>query len=74
MTFYTPLPLELVFDGFQDKQQPLEEINLNGRLIQVERIDATTVRIVRLVSCSLEDYLLPELAPGQMIYSQHTLI
>ncbi|ANE47592.1 hypothetical protein SY83_16340 [Paenibacillus swuensis] len=69
MTYYTPMPLELVFAGFHEEMSHYEEITFSGRLLQVERLDAMRVRVVRLVNASqLDDYLNPRFSPGQVIH------
>ncbi|MFD2613064.1 YlzJ-like family protein [Paenibacillus gansuensis] len=69
MTYYTPMPLEVVFAGFTDEMAPYEELTFQGRLLLVERMDAMRVRVVRLVNCaSMEDYLDPKFSPGQVIH------
>jgi hypothetical protein len=67
LTYYTAMPLEIVFAGFQEEMEPLEELQIQGVHLQVERLDPTSVRIVRVVSANLEDYLNPKWMPGQVI-------
>ena len=63
---YTVVPLEKVFEGIENIQAP-EEIIYNGVTMQVELLDRTQARIVRLISPNPSDYLNAEYAPGTII-------
>ncbi|MBW4083307.1 YlzJ-like family protein [Paenibacillus sp. S150] len=67
MTLYTVIPMEQVFEGAIQLTQPLEEINFQGLLMQVEPLERGQARIVRLLDCPLEKYLDPALSPGAII-------
>lgn len=70
MIMYTPVPLEQVFDGIEEKVKPLMEMHLNGLMMQVEQVNESEARIVRLISPNPQDYLNPKYAPGQLIKLQ----
>jgi len=63
---YTAVPLEQIFEGIENIQAP-EEIVYNGVTMQVEPLDRSQARIVRLISPNPLDYLNPEYAPGTII-------
>lgn len=67
MTLYTSMPLELVLDGINNEQEPLQEVWAAGVKMQVIPLAPGVGKIVRLLDCSLHDYLRPELTPGSLI-------
>lgn len=67
MTLYTVVPIELVWDGGLREYPVLEEISMNGVLMQVQRLENNQMKIERVLNCSLEQYLNPSYAPGQII-------
>ncbi|TFE24372.1 YlzJ-like family protein [Cohnella luojiensis] len=68
MTIYTPMPMELVLDGWRNEPGPFVEVTINGVFMQLSPTDAPGIgRIVRLLSAPLDYYLLSEYAPGQLI-------
>ncbi|MNW49108.1 hypothetical protein D3C74_265130 [compost metagenome] len=66
MTHYTIIPEELYWDN-ESVQQQYQEIEVSGILMQVRMDVGNRATIIRLLRCSLEDYLNPALAPGQQI-------
>lgn len=74
MTLYTTMPLEVVLDGLHQEREADLEVEINGILMQVAPVDASSARIVRLLRCSLNDYLDPAYAPGQMIHYKPALM
>ncbi|MBH5316579.1 YlzJ-like family protein [Paenibacillus sp. GSMTC-2017] len=68
MTLYTTMPLETVLQGFNEEMEPLHEIWVQGIHMQVEPIAPGMGKVVRLLNCSLDDYLNPELMPGSLIH------
>lgn len=66
MTHYTIIPEELYWDN-ESVQQQYQEIEVSGILMQVRMDVGNQATIIRLLRCSLEDYLNPALAPGQQI-------
>ncbi|WNS44846.1 YlzJ-like family protein [Paenibacillus sp. MMS20-IR301] len=67
MTFYTVLPMEQVFEGALSYAQPLQEVSIQGMLMQVEPLEGGQARIVRLLQCPLHKYLDAAYSPGSMI-------
>ncbi|NIK68889.1 MULTISPECIES: YlzJ-like family protein [unclassified Paenibacillus] len=67
MTLYTIMPLENVFDGIHGEPEPSQEVWVNGVFMQVQPVAPGMGKIVRLLHCSLDDYLKPELAPGNFV-------
>ncbi len=67
MTIYTNMPIELVLSGVDQPRQAEMEIEINGVLMQVAPLNATSGTIVRLLNCPLQTYLNPAYAPGQLI-------
>ncbi|MNE85190.1 hypothetical protein D3C76_1421770 [compost metagenome] len=66
MTHYTIIPEELYWQN-EAEQQQYQEIEMSGILMQVRMDTGNTATIVRLLRCSLDDYLNPSFAPGQQI-------
>ncbi|WP_379151495.1 YlzJ-like family protein [Paenibacillus sp. sgz5001063] len=67
MTLYTVIPIEQVYEGSVSFVQPLEEVSIQGMLMQVEPLERGQARIVRLLDCPLEKYLDPAYSPGAII-------
>ncbi len=68
MIFHTAMPLELVFENFdQLANQKLSEIRLGEATMLVEQTGGYEGRIVRLISPNPQDYLNPRWAPGQIV-------
>jgi hypothetical protein len=70
MTLYTNMPLELVLEGFHDEVEPVQEVWALGVKMQVTPVAPGIGKIVRLLECSLDDYLNPNLTPGTIITYQ----
>lgn len=70
MTIYTNMPLEVVLEGFHDEMEQLQEIWLKGIKMQVMPVAPGMGKIVRLLECSLDDYLNPNLTPGTIVHYQ----
>ncbi|OBZ16936.1 YlzJ-like family protein [Bacillus sp. FJAT-26390] len=68
MTIYTNMPLELVLEGFHDEAENLQEVWSNGVKMQVLPVAPGMGKIVRLIECSLDDYLKPSLMPGTIVH------
>lgn len=66
MTLYTALPLEIILDGI-DQLKPTVQIEALGVKMEILPISPGVGQIVRLLQCSLEDYLNPNLMPGAFI-------
>ena len=67
MIMYTAIPQDQLWDGFDDKVEPYQEIYMNGLIMQVQPLNAYQAKIVRIVSPDPQDYLNPSYLPGQMI-------
>ncbi|MGF7048804.1 putative HAD superfamily hydrolase [Paenibacillus sp. DS2015] len=67
MTLYTIMPIETVWAGSLKEPEQTADIQINGILMQVMPMANNSAQIVRLLHCSLADYLNPAYAPGQMI-------
>lgn len=63
---YTIVPQDVLYEGMDQLKHP-EELMISGMLMQVERIDATRVRMIRLLTTEPSAYLNPALCPGQII-------
>ena len=70
MTIYTNMPLELVLEGFNDEREQLQEVWSQGIKMQVSPVAPGIGKIVRILECSLDDYLNPSLTPGTIVYYQ----
>ncbi|GKU78688.1 YlzJ-like family protein [Paenibacillus sp. L3-i20] len=68
MTLYTSMPLETVFQGFNEVMEPLHDIWVQGVQMQIVPVAPGVGKIVRLMNCSLDDYLNPDLMPGTIIH------
>ena len=66
MVIYTPLPLELVLDNY-DQQRQFHEIEVSGMKMLVEAVSMSTWRLVRIFSTDPQDFLKPEYQPGVII-------
>lgn len=67
MTLYTIMPMDVIWEGSFKEPETTVEIVIERILMQVMPIDHSSAQIVRLLNCSLNDYLNPLYAPGQMI-------
>lgn len=68
MTLHTVMPLELVLQGIDNERaEPMHEVKVKGIKMQIVPIAPGMGRIVRLLDCSLHDYLNPALMPGAVI-------
>jgi hypothetical protein len=68
MTIYTNMPLELVLEGIHDEVENMQEVWSNGVKMQVMPVAPGMGKIVRLIECSLDDYLNPNLMPGTIVH------
>jgi hypothetical protein len=73
MTIYSIMPLETVMAGAGEQKFEYVEINLNGINMQVEMVGVNQAKIIRLLSCQPNDYLLPAYSPGSVIHFHPTL-
>ncbi|TBL77787.1 YlzJ-like family protein [Paenibacillus thalictri] len=71
MIYYSTMPLEVVMEGFEQREQPKYfDITLNGIQMQVQAINERQASIVRIISANPQDYLNPNYAPGKLIEFQ----
>jgi hypothetical protein len=70
MTLYTIMPDEVVWAGQESWQPEYMDVEINGISMQVERLNASQARVVRLYSGNVQDYLNPAYAPGSMLEFQ----
>lgn len=68
MTLHTVMPMELVFQGFDAEPEATHEVRVMGIKMEVIPVAPGMGRIVRLIECSLNDYLNPQLTPGSIIH------
>lgn len=73
MIFYSSIPDEIVFEGWDEPRVRPVEVNVNGLLMEVLPVSSTQAAIVRLICPDPQVYLNPAYAPGQMIAYQPTL-
>lgn len=67
MILWSPLPAEVILDGFDAPPRPAMEMRHHGRLLMVEPVSANQVRLVRLISTDPNDFLHPDLQPGRIV-------
>jgi hypothetical protein len=68
MIIYTAMPLEMVYEGFMDHKPEFQEVEYLGVHMIVEPAENQKAKIVRLLSPNPQDYLNPQLQPGNTIY------
>jgi len=74
MTHYTVMPLDIVMDGIDKLESNQMEIVVGGIMMQVEPLNATQAKIVRIISCNPQDFMNPQLSPGRIVEFQPFLI
>lgn len=67
MLIYSPMPPELIWEGYDEFKPQYEEINLDGILIQIEPLGNNHARVVRIFSTDPPDYLNSLYQPGNII-------
>ena len=73
MTHYTIIPEEEYW-AQPEVQETYTEIEMGGILMQVRMEPGNRATIIRLLRCSLDDYLNPMLYPGQQIVYMPVLL
>jgi hypothetical protein len=68
MILHSILPEELVMKGFDEAEYTFSDVTIDGISMQVEFVDNTQAKIVRLYSNNPSDYLDPRYAPGTLIH------
>lgn len=64
---WSVMPMELVMEGMAPAFPPRAEMQLDGRVLEVEPGNDGTALLVRLVSTNPQDYLDPRFQPGARI-------
>ena len=67
MIFYTPVPVESVFEGYDQMKLNYQEVQIGHLTMVVEQISEAESRVIRLISPNPQDYLNPQYQPGTMI-------
>ncbi len=67
MIIYTPLPIELILEGSDDFSPEYKEVEKDGYKLLVEPYSFNEGKVVRLISSNPQEYLKPELQPGEII-------
>jgi len=68
MIIYTSMPLELVYEGYNEFNPKYEEIEHQGVKMMIEPFSPYKGRVVRLMSSNPQDYLNPSYSPGSIIH------
>lgn len=75
MIIYTPVQLELVFDGMEEsKFNPLREDLIDGVPVLVEDVGGGRGKVIRVLSTDPLDYLRPEIAPGALVLLNQNMV
>ena len=70
MILYTPMQLELVLEGFDTTEYPVQQEALYGGVpVLLEYTAGGKKKIAKLLSTNPYDYLRPDLYPGKIIES-----
>lgn len=64
MIIYSPVPIETIFDGYDQMKLNYKEIQMGHVTMVVEQISNTEGKIVRVISPDPQDYLNPCYQPG----------
>lgn len=68
MILWTPMQLELVFEGLEEMRPPEHsQITYQGVPMMVERTTSGKAKIIRLLSTNPQDYLNVSYAPGNFV-------
>lgn len=68
MILWTPMQLELVFEGLEEMCPPeYSQISYQGVPMLVERTPSGKAKIVRLLSTNPQDYLNASYVPGNIV-------
>lgn len=67
MIFYSPVPIEAVYEGYDQMKLNYRELQLGHITMVVEQLTETEGRVVRIISPYANDYLNPQYQPGQML-------
>ena len=67
MIHYSPIPLEVVFDGYNEMKLNYREVQMGQVTMVLEQVSQTESKIVRLISPNAQDYLNPNYQPGTIV-------
>lgn len=67
MTLWTIIPHEVVF-GSEEWMPEYQEVEVDGRIVLVEKTGFKQLRIIKIVSTCPEDFLRPEFQPGSPLH------
>lgn len=67
MNLYTPMPLELVLDGWSKEPGPFIDVTIQGIMMRVKPVAPGIGQIERIISAPLDCYLQQHYAPGQTV-------
>ncbi|TCS83004.1 YlzJ-like family protein [Tepidibacillus fermentans] len=67
MIHYTPVPLEFVFEGYDQMKFNYKEIQYGHMTMIIEPTSEFEGKLVRLISPNALDYLNPNYQPGTML-------
>lgn len=65
MIIYSPLPIETIFDGYDQMKLNYREVQFGNITMVIEQISDAEGRIVRVISPDPQDYLNPQYQPGK---------
>ncbi len=64
MIIYSPVPIETIFDGYDQMKLNYRELQMGHVTMVIEQISNTEGKIVRVISPDPQDYLNPRYQPG----------
>lgn len=64
MIIYSPVPIETIFDGYDQMKLNYKELQMGHVTMVVEQISNAEGKIVRVISPDPQDYLNPSYQPG----------
>lgn len=68
MIIYSTIPLEYIFEGYEQYQPKYEEVTYDGVQMLVEPTGPFQGKIVRLYSSNPQHYLDPRFQPGNLLH------
>ena len=65
---YTPMQLELVFEGLEEMKHPeVREVTMDGVRLLIEDVGGGQGKVQKVLSTRPKDYLKPEFMPGAKV-------
>ena len=74
MIIYSPVPIETIFEGYDQVKLNYREIQFGHVTMVVEQLSDSEGRIVRLISPDPQDYLNPHYQPGSRLQFKPSFI